>query len=146
MFVSQGDIFNGRGYSIVVYNMTPHTVTLFNKYYEGRNAKYKRTVLDFCKFTPKRMVTLGNVQVSENDTGKLLVYERDLNMTDYVLPKSYEGVGFTFDTESIVVIGRIETDINSIKDLEDYEHYTVASVLHNNYSFALPHHFSLEVK
>ena len=91
-------------------------------------------------------MVLGNVEVSEADTGKLVVFEDDLNMNEYVEPKDYEGVGFTFDLESIIAIGEVDKDITNIRDLEDYEHYTVSSVLHNNYSFALPHHFSLEVK
>lgn len=130
----------------MAYNFTPHTITVFNKYYDNRQVKYKRLVIENCKFTPKRAVVLGNVEVSEADTGKLVVFEKDLNMNEYVEPKDYEGLGFTFDLESIVAIGQIDTDVTNIRDLEDYEHYTVSSVLHNNYSFALPHHFSLEVK
>ena len=124
---------------------TPHTVTLYNKYYQDRDVKYKRTVIENCKFNPVNAVELGTIRINENDSGKVFVFEKDLSMSDYVDPKDYQGVGFTFDTESLIAIG-VTGEINSVADLKGTEHYTINSVNHNNYSFAIEHHFSLGVK
>lgn len=123
--------------------MTPHIVTIYNKYDNGQ--KYKRTLIENCKFVPHDSVTLGNVKVQGSSSGKLFVYEKDLVMDDYHEPRNFNGDGFTFDTETIVAIGN-SPEIISVKDLKDFEHYTVVTVIHQNYSFILPHHFSLEVK
>lgn len=129
------------------YDFIPHTITLFNKYYDEniKDIRYKRTLIEHCKFSPKDSVKLGSTQITRSDNGKLFIYDKDLNMDEYVKPNEYEGTGFTFSMEDIIVIGEAP-DIASIKDLRGSEHYTIVGVLHNNYSFVIPHHFSLEVK
>lgn len=126
------------------FNFTPHTVTLYNQYAKDGEIKFKRTVIDKCKFTTRDNVILGSTQVKSSDNGKLFIYEDNLNMGDYKLPKDFDGDGFTINTEDLVVIGQ-GPEITSTKDLRDFEHYTIVSVLRNDYSFYLPHHFSIEV-
>lgn len=123
----------------------PHSITIYNKYLKGRDTAYKSMFIENCMFSPKDAVKLGNVQVQGSNNGKILIYEEDVDMTLYKKPNDFNGEGFTFSTESIVVIGE-GPEITSIRDLEKYEHYTVTSVLHQNYSLVLPYHFSLEVK
>ena len=124
------------------------TITLFNKYFDeaSRDTKYKRTLIENCKFNPIQAVDLGNIQVKANDNGKLFVFEEDLVMSEYVDPIDYKGIGFTFNPEDIVVIGNYPNEINSVKELESYNRYTIKDITHNKYSFILPYHFSIGVK
>lgn len=130
------------------YNFLPHTVTLFNKYFDevARETKYKRTLIEKCKFNPRDGVQLGTTKIKASDYGKLVVFEQDLIMDNYVRPKAYKGIGFTFNAEDVVVIGNYPSEITKISELKEYESYTIKEVVHNNYSFVLDHHFSLGVQ
>ena len=93
-------------------------------------------------FTPKDAVRLGQVEVQGASSGKMIIFERDLTMSNYVAPDSFTGTGFTFKPETIVVLGT-HADITNVDSLDT--RYTVKSVLHNNYSLVLGHHFMLEL-
>lgn len=118
-----------------------HTATLFIPYIKDRDTAYARQEIK-CRFTPKDSVRLGRVEVQGSASGKIIVFEKDLDMTKYVEPDSFAGTGFTFKPETIVVLGT-HADITSVDGLDT--RYTVQSVGHNNYSFVMGHHFILEV-
>lgn len=118
-----------------------HEVTVFTPYISNRDIVYHRQVVK-CKFSPRTAVKLGQVEVQGASSGKMVVFEDDLNMSTYVAPEAFVGVGWTFKPESYVVLGD-HISINNVSDLED--RYTIKSVYHNNYSFSLKHHFSLEL-
>jgi len=126
----------------VLYDFTPQTITIYNKYVRRGSVRYKRTILNRCKITTKDAVRLGQVEVQGSNSGKVFVYEKDLNMERYVEPSKFIGRGFTFANETLVVIGEGEK-IESVSELTNP--YTVIGVYHNNTSFVLDHHFILEI-
>lgn len=119
----------------------PHTATLFIPYVDSNEIKYAKEEI-VCKFTPRDAVSLGRVEVQGSSNAKLIVFNEDLEMTNYVEPDSWAGTGFTFIPETVVVLGSHDM-IDNVTELDS--RYTVKSVYKNDYSFVLGHHFVLEL-
>lgn len=80
-------------------------------------------------------------------TNKVAVYiPKDKNdLSNYVNAKQYNGNGWTLQTGDFIVKGEvIETEITGIKDLKNYDAFTITEIDDKDYGSSNMHHFEIK--
>lgn len=115
-------------------------ITIFNKVYdeETRSDKYLRTVL--------KGVHVEKTNASQKNDSKVIVSDSLFVsipfLDNYVTPKKFQESkkGYTLQNTDIIVVGIVDKDITSLKDLKRLDDvYTVNSVEVIDYSRCLNH-------
>lgn len=115
-------------------------ITIFNKVYdeETRSDKYLRTIL--------KGVHVEKTTASQKNDSKVIVSDSLFIsipfLDNYVSPKKFQEFkkGYTLQNTDIIVVGIVDKDITSLKDLKRLDDvYTVNSVEVIDYSRCLNH-------
>lgn len=115
-------------------------ITIFNKVYdeETRSDKYLRTIL--------KGVHVEKTNASQKNDSKVIVRDSLFVsipfLDNYVTPKKFQESkkGYTLQNTDIIVVGIVDKDITSLKDLKRLDDvYTVNSVEVIDYSRCLNH-------
>lgn len=115
-------------------------ITIFNKVYdeETRSDKYLRTIL--------KGVHVEKINASQKKDSKVIVSDSLFVsipfLDNYVSPKKFQEFkkGYTLQNTDIIVVGIVDKDITSLKDLKRLDDvYTVNSVEVIDYSKYLNH-------
>lgn len=123
--------------------MYSHTVTLYNKYREGREVKYHRTVLQGVHYESGQGVRLGDLSVkTEND--KSVQIPKAL-MNNYVTPLAFDALEskdgkWTLRAEDILVKGEVNNEIIELADLKVDDVGTVKEVHDVDYGIKVKRH------
>lgn len=120
--------------------MFNNDITIFNKVYdeETRSDKYLRTVL--------KGVHVEKTNAGQKNDSKVIVSDSLFVsipfLDNYVTPKKFQESkkGYTLQNTDIIVVGIVDKDITSLKDLKRLDDvYTVNSVEVIDYSRCLNH-------
>lgn len=115
-------------------------ITIFNKVYDPktRSNKYVRKVL--------KGVHVEKTNASQKNDSKVIVNDSLFVsipfLDEYISPKKFQETkdGYTIQNSDVIIIGIVEKDIESLKDLKDMDDvYTVNSVEVIDYSKCLNH-------
>lgn len=115
-------------------------ITIFNKVYdeETRSDKYLRTIL--------KGVHVEKINASQKNDSKVIVSDSLFIsipfLDNYVTPKKFQESkkGYTLQNTDIIVVGIVDKDITSLKDLKKLDDvYTINSVEVIDYSKYLNH-------
>lgn len=127
--------------------MTTNTsMSVFNRYTDSftKNVTFKKHVIDnvFWDDTIAVQQDLGH-----DKANKVAVYvPKDKNdLSNYVNAKQYNGNGWTLQTGDFIVKGEvIETTITGIKDLKNYDTFTITEFDDKDYGSSNMHHFEIK--
>jgi len=104
--------------------MFPHTCTIYNKYREGREDKWQRTVIEGILWDNVRGINARSGAVDNDDSAVIIIPSRD--RTRYKSPKEFAALPdktgkWTVNAGDIIVFGEIDfvfDDENRLADLE----------------------------
>jgi hypothetical protein len=85
--------------------------------------------------------------LGHDKANKVAVYvPKDKNdLSNYVNAKQYNGNGWTLQTGDFIVKGEvIETEITGIKDLKNYDAFTIMEFDNKDYGSSNMHHFEIK--
>ena len=127
--------------------MTTNTsMSVFNRYTDPftKAVTFKKHVISnvFWDDTIAVQQDLGH-----DKANKVAVYvPKDKNdLSNYVNAKQYNGNGWTLQTGDFIVKGEvIETEITGIKDLKNYDAFTITEFDDKDYGSSNMHHFEIK--
>lgn len=127
--------------------MTTNTsMSVFNRYTDSftKNVTFKKHVISnvFWDDTIAVQQDLGH-----DKANKVAVYvpKNKNDLSNYVNAKQYNGNGWTLQTGDFIVKGEvIETTITGIKDLKNYDVFTITEVDDKDYGSPNMHHFEIK--
>ncbi len=122
------------------YRMFNANITIFNKVYDPktRSDKYVRKVLKGVHVEKTHTIQKDDSKVIVNDSLFVSIPFSD----EYTSPKKFQETkeGYTIQNRDVIVVGIVEKNIESLKDLKDMDDiYTVNSVEVIDYSKGLNH-------
>ena len=125
--------------------MTNTKMSVFNRYKEPftNNIVFKKHVIDNVFWDDSNGV---NLDKGYDKADKVNVYiPKDKNdLSNYVQPKQYNGNGWTLNNGDFIIKGEVvENEVNGIKDLSNYETFTITMVDDKDFGSSNMHHFEI---
>lgn len=129
--------------------MTTNTnISVFNKHTDSftKDITYKKHIIDKALWFNNKTVTL-NQGYENNDEITVFIPKNENDMSKYVKPKNYNGIGWTLQNGDFIIRGLVTDDeVSGIKDLSDYEVFVITMVDDNDFGSEDMHHFEIRGK
>lgn len=123
-------------------------LTIFNKYIENRETKYKRSYIDKVLWEDSKGSNVLQSGLSSADSSTIYILFK--NIPNYVLPKVFAQTleGVTLQQEDIIIKGNVEEDFTTLKDFESKYDYVRVITSVDTLDFGTPrlHHFKVGAK
>lgn len=126
--------------------MTNTKMSVFNKYqspFEKNNVVFKKHVIENVFWDDSNGVNLDH---GYDKADKVNVYiPKDKNdLSDYANPKQYNGSNWTLDNGDFIIKGEVaENEVSGIKDLKNYEVFTITMVDDKDFGSPNMQHFEI---
>lgn len=126
--------------------MTNTKMSVFNKYqpaFEKNNVVFKKHVIENVFWDDSNGVNLDH---GYDKADKVNVYiPKDKNdLSDYANPKQYNGSNWTLNNGDFIIKGEVaENEVSGIKDLKDYEVFTITMVDDKDFGSPNMQHFEI---
>lgn len=129
--------------------MTTNTnISVFNKHTDSftKDITYKKHIIDKALWFNNKTVTL-NQGYENNDEITVFIPKNENDISKYVKPKNYNGIGWTLQNGDFIIRGLVTDDeVSGIKDLSDYEVFVITMVDDNDFGSEDMHHFEIRGK
>lgn len=101
--------------------MFKHTITIYNKKQVGREDVWNRTVIKGVHYENIHGIKLGDRSISTDSSTEIVVPIMDGFLKPKAYQKSNEDNVWTLAPNDKIVLGRLDIDITSERELEDYD-------------------------
>lgn len=128
--------------------MTNTSMSVFNKYTDTftKEITYKKHLIENVFWDDSKGVNL-NHGYDEADEVNIYIPKNKNDMSEYVKPKQYNGIGWTLQNGDFIIKGiTIENEVSGIKDLSSYETFTITMVDDKDFGSKNMHHFEIRGK
>ena len=128
--------------------MTNTNMCVFNKHTDSftKNIVYKKHIIDNVFWDDSKGVNLSR-GYDEADNVNVYIPKNKNDMSEYVKPKQYNGIGWTLKNGDFIIKGLVtETQVSGIKDLSNYEVFTITMVDDKDFGSENMHHFEIRGK
>lgn len=128
--------------------MTNTSMSVFNKYTDPftKNIVYKKHIIENVFWDDSKGVNL-NHGYDEADEVNVYIPKDKNDMSKYVKPKQYNGNGWTLKNGDFIIKGEVaESEVSGIKDLSNYEAFTITMVDDKDFGSENMHHFEIRGK
>ncbi len=128
--------------------MTNTNMCVFNKHTDSftKNIVYKKHIIDNVFWDDSKGVNL-NHGYDEADNVNVYIPKDKNDMSEYVKPKQYNGIGWTLKNGDFIIKGLVaENEVSGIKDLSAYEVFTITMVDDKDFGSENMHHFEIRGK
>ena len=128
--------------------MTNTSMSVFNKYTDTftKEIIYKKHLIENVFWDDSKGVNL-NHGYDEADNVNVYIPKNKNDMSKYVKPKQYNGIGWTLKNGDFIIKGvTIENEVSGIKDLSSYEVFTITMVDDKDFGSENMHHFEIRGK
>lgn len=129
--------------------MTTNTnISVFNKHTDSftKDITYKKHIIDKALWFNDKTVTL-NQGYENNDDITVFIPKNENDMSEYVKPKNYNGIGWTLQNGDFIIRGLVtDNEVSGIKDLSNYEVFVITTVDDNDFGSEDMHHFEIRGK
>lgn len=128
--------------------MTNTNMSVFNKHTDSftKQITYKRHIIDHVFWDNSKGVNLNRGY--DNDDKVNVYIPKDKNdMSEYVEPKKYNGIGWTLKNGDFIIKGVVtKKQVSGIKDLSNYETFVITMVDDKDFGSENMHHFEIKGK
>lgn len=128
--------------------MTNASMSVFNKHTDSftKNIVYKKHLIDKVFWDNSKNVNLNRGY--DNDDKVDVYIPKDVNdMSEYVEPKKYNGIGWTLKNGDFIIRGEVpENEVSGIKDLSAYETFVITMADDKDFGSENMHHFEIKGK
>ncbi len=128
--------------------ITNTNMSVFNKHTDSftKNIVYKKHIIDHVFWDNSKGINLNRGY--DNDDKVNVYVPKDKNdMSEYVEPKQYNGIGWTLKNGDFIIRGLVtENEISGIKDLSAYETFVITMVDDKDFGSENMHHFEIKGK
>lgn len=128
--------------------MTNTEMSVFNKYTDSftKEVVYKKHVINKVFWDDSKGVNL-NRGYDNADVVNVFVPKEQNDMSEYVKPKHYNGIGWTLKEGDFIIKGLVtENEVSGIKDLSNYEAFVITMVDDKDFGTEDMHHFEIRGK
>lgn len=128
--------------------MTNTEMSVFNKYTDSftKDIVYKKHVINKVFWDDSKGVNL-NRGYDNADEVNVFVPKEQNDMSEYVKPKHYNGIGWTLKEGDFIIKGLVtENEVSGIKDLSNYEAFVITMVDDKDFGTEDMHHFEIRGK
>lgn len=125
--------------------MTNTKMSVFNKYTDTftKDIIYKKHTIDKVFWDDSKGVNL-NHGYDEADEVNVYIPKDENDMSEYVKPKQYNGIGWTLKNGDFIIKGEVaENEVSTIKDLSAYETFVITMVDDKDFGSENMHHFEI---
>lgn len=126
--------------------LTNTDMTIFNKYIENRETKYKKSYIYGVHWEDNQGANILQSGLVSADTS--IIYIPFSSIPNYQRPKEFDGTGITLQTEDIVVKGIIEEEFTTVANLEKKHDFvrTITTVDTRDYGSPNMQHWEVGAK
>lgn len=128
--------------------MTNTNMCIFNKHTDPftKQITYKRHIIDHVFWDNSKGVNL-NRGYDNDDKVNVFIPKDENDMSEYVKPKQYNGIGWTLKNGDFIIRGLVaENEVSGIKDLSAYETFVITMVDDKDFGNENMHHFEVKGK
>lgn len=128
--------------------MTNTSMSVFNKYTDTftKDIIYKKHIIENVFWDDSKGVNL-NHGYDEADEVNIYIPKNKNDMSEYVKPKQYNGIGWTLKNGDFIIKGVVaENEVSGIKDLSSYETFTITMVDDKDFGSKNMQHFEIRGK
>ena len=125
--------------------MTNTKMSVFNKYAEPftRNIVFKKHLIDNVFWDDSKGVNLDH-GYDKADAVNVYIPKDKNDISEYVKPKQYNGNGWTLNNGDFIIKGDVaENEVSGIKDLKNYEVFTITMVDDKDFGSPNMQHFEI---
>ena len=128
--------------------MTNTEMSVFNKYTDSftKDIVYKKHVINKAFWDDSKGVNLNRGYDNADEVNVFIPKEQN-DMSEYVKPKHYNGIGWTLKEGDFIIKGLVtENEVSGIKDLSNYEAFVITMVDDKDFGTEDMHHFEIRGK
>lgn len=125
--------------------MTNTKMSVFNRYKEPitKNIVFKKHVIENVFWDNSNNVNLYN-GYDKADKVNVFIPKYKNDISNYVTPKLYNGSNWTLNNGDLIIKGEVtENEVSGIKDLSNYEVFTITTVDDKDFGSPNMHHFEI---
>lgn len=123
-------------------------MSIFNKYTnpQTKDVVFKKHLIDNVFWDDSKGINL-NHGYEKADEVNIYIPKNINDMSEYVEPKKYNGIGWTIKDGDYIVKGDTkENEVSNIKELSNYETFIITVVDDKNFGSEDLHHFEIRGK
>lgn len=125
--------------------MTNTKMTIYNKYVDTFTHKpsYKKHIIENVFWDDSLGINLNMGYENADKVNIYIPYDKN-DLTEYKEPKKYNGDGWTINNGDFIVKGEVEiNEISGIKDLSNYDAFTISVCDNKDFGSPNMQHFEI---